>query len=191
MIGTNLGNITNVKLGIPFSPRGSVLGFSALLLAPLAACLIFTSCIQRPAEFQSKLPVLSSSNSNSTASVYLQEFSQADIPYNLPIEAMASKNAKWKVFFKRENSDEDVGGFYSLRILDTDSGNERILFTLWDADVGSGYAVRVRWSSDNKAVQLKGRTRGFSYSDREPAEFDYVYLVESDQLLSIPVSEVG
>ena len=152
------------------------------------ACLLLITCY---AKSPSKMPAISADIMQSSAAPYVSEFSQSDRLYEQRAGSNVSPNGRWRVIIKRENSNDDIAGFYSLSMEETDSGNVHTLFTFWDADVGSGYRLSVRWSNESKAIQLKGDTRGFSYSNDSNLEyesFNFVYLVEDKRLFSMPTN---
>jgi len=157
----------------------------------IAVTTVFVSCGTSSKSISSKPPVLVSFDSHPSTSGYLREFRQMTEKYYW---APVSPDQKWELYIQRENAEWPPGGFYSLRLRDTESGDSRILFTLWDADVGSGVRANVRWSSDGKALQIQGDTRGFSYEPRPDAmkyeSFNLLYLVEEDKILSIPKAAV-
>lgn len=137
-------------------------------------------------------PVLHPINPHTVVHLYLQEFDQVREKYYwVPI----SPDQKWEVYIERENMESLPAGFYSLRLRKKDSGDSRVLFTLWDADVGSGVRANARWSKDGKALQLSGDTRGFSYEPLPEAmkyeSFNFIYLVEEDKIYSVPNSRAS
>lgn len=156
----------------------TLIGVSWLLLD--MAC----STISKPGV--SKPPILHTIDPHTIVPLYLQEFDRVREKYYwTPI----SPDQKWEVYIERENIQSLPAGFYSLRLRNSNSGDSRVLFTLWDADVGSGVRANVRWSKDGKALQISGDTRGFSYEPLpDPMKyesFNYIYLVEEDKIYSV------
>lgn len=101
-----------------------------------------------------------------------------------------SPDGKWKAIWERINDKDQGAGFYVLKIQEEASKNSCTLFTFWDADVGSGARLVTHWTSDSKAVRLKGDTRGFRYegvngSTREQP-FDFIYLIDTATLYTTP-----
>lgn len=114
----------------------------------------------------------------------IKKNSEAEAPQ---LNSWNSPDGQWKAFVERLNSDYGAG-FYALKVQNNSSKNSRTLFTLWDADVGSGARVRLRWTPDSKAVRLTGDTRGFNYNNpnEKYQSFDYVYLIDTAMLYSTP-----
>lgn len=126
-------------------------------------------------------------NVDASATSQLSEIkkdSETDIPQ---LNYWISPDGQWKVIAERLNSEYEAG-FYAVKIHNESSKNGRTLFTIWDAEVGSGARLRLRWTSDSKAVRLKGDTRGFDYNhpNQKYQSFDYIYLIDSAQLYSTP-----
>jgi hypothetical protein len=139
----------------------------------------------------SKPPVVSTIGPQTSVALHLQELDHSDEKYYW---SPSSPDGKWELYIQRESPESRPAGFYSLRLRGNNSKESRILFTLWDADVGSGVRANVRWSKDGKALQINGDTRGFSYQPTPDAlkyySFNFIYMVEEDKLYSLP-SEGG
>lgn len=157
----------------------------AILLAISLSCVVMSCCGPSRAVL-SKPPNVQPINSQSLDALYAKEFAQTPEKYYW--EPISADN-QWEVYVIRENTGLLPGGFFSLRLRNKNSGDSRILFTLWDADVDSGIRANVRWSKDGKALQISGDTRGFSY---EPApdpmkfeQFNFMYLPQDDSIHSL------
>lgn len=137
---------------------------------------------------RSGVPDDNSLTPDSPAVPYIGELMQAGVSVSFPAGGLPAPDNRWKFVLDRENSRERISGFYSAKLLDIGSGQKRVLFTLWDADVGSGCKLGVRWSSDSKALRLAGQTRGFNYWIRkdEPFDFDFIYMVDIDKMFRLP-----
>ena len=134
----------------------------------------------------SRIPSPARATADPKASRYVAQYDKADLSYGFSEEG--SLNQRWKFVVKCDNCDDVyAAGFYSARVVDTSSAQERILFTFWDADVGSGIRLGVRWSDDSGALRLKGETRGFTYRNQqgEPFAFDLIYLVEDNRIFRL------
>ena len=133
----------------------------------------------------SRIPSPTPATANPKASRYIVQFDKSGRSYGFSDEEWLSPNHRWKFVVKRE--ERSYSGFYSARVVDTASSQQRILFTLWDADPGSGLRLGGRWSDDSEALRLKGETRGFANRNQrnEPFAFDLIYLVEDDRIFRV------
>ena len=68
-------------------------------------------------------------------------------------------------------------------------GERRELFSLWEADPGSGLSFELSWSSDSKAVLLIGSTSGWGRFSGASERLSVVYLVDSEELWYLPPFE--
>ena len=152
-----------------------------LWLLTLVSCNTFSGSVL------SKPPVVSTVGPHTSVALYIRELDHSDKEYYW---SPSSPDGKWELYIQRESPDSRLACFYSLRLRGNNSTESRILFTLWDADVGSGVRANVRWSKDGKALQIDGDTRGFSYEPTpDPMKFDpfnFVYMVEEDKLYAVP-----
>ena len=136
----------------------------------------------------SKIPSARRATTDPMARSYVARYDKAGLSYGFSDEDSLSANQRWKFLVKCDScAAGDFAGFYSARVVDTSSSQERILFTFWDADVGSGIRMGWRWSDDSRALRLKGETRGFAYRrpQGEPFAFDLLYLVEDDRMFRV------
>ena len=138
----------------------------------------------------SKPPILSEIDA-AVVLRYVQEFKQmGEKGYVTPVSLDFTPVQPRQVYSDLENSKER--DFFQLRLRDNISGDSRLLFTLWAADLGSGLAATVRWSRDGKALQIRGKTKGFSYEpvpEPDPSKFEsfnFIYLVDEDKMYSAP-----
>ena len=111
--------------------------------------------------------------------------------YFTPVFLDHTPDQPWQVFIEQESPEGLARDFFRLRLGNNKSGDSRLLFTLWSADIGSGHAARVRWSKDGKALQISVDTRGFSYepipeADSKYESFNFIYLVGEDKMYSVP-----
>ena len=155
----------------------------ALIFA--SSLLAVTSCRTASTRVLSKPPVSSPAQAQPLCASYIEEFQKRSEKYYW---TPTSPDNNWKVSFERENP-EELGRFYSLQLQNNELSDMRIIFTLWDADVGSGVRAQVRWSNDGKALHISGDTRGFNY-EPWPAPlkyqpFQFIYLIEDDKLYSL------
>ena len=159
---------------------------NSVSLRPVAAGLAlvtFFGC-----GFPSRIPSPTRATADPKASRFVAQYDKADLPYYFSEEDSLSPNQRWKFVVKCDNCDDDFGGgFHSARVVDTSSMKERLLFTFWDADVGSGIRLVVRWSDDSEALRLKGETAGFTYRGHQgtPFAFALIYLVEDDRIFRV------
>jgi len=123
---------------------------------------------------------------------YVQEFSQmGDKGYRSLVDLAHTPEQPCQVYVEQESED-----FFGVKLRNKKSGESRLLFTLWAADIGSGVRARVRWSTNGKALQITGDTKGFSYRpipDADPSKyesFNFIYLVDEEKLYSVPRGEV-
>jgi hypothetical protein len=136
----------------------------------------------------SKPPILSALLPESAATAYVKEFST---PFSSSYGDLISPDERWALHVKLENNSFiAVNHFHSLRLKNLQSGTDQILFTLWDADPGSGIRYIARWSTDSKALQITGETQGFSSTpparNLEYDSFNFIYTVEDDELFALP-----
>lgn len=102
----------------------------------------------------------------------------------------SSPDGKWTVWL--EGLNPDLFGESSFRALNVRQGSNGglVLFTVWDADPGSGPAIFGRWTADGKALRLQVKTLGFDYNNPSPRsqerEYDYVYLADEGKLYATP-----
>jgi len=177
----------NMDTGTPAKLRGMIIDIAILI----AVSTVSVSCGTFSKKVLSQPPVALAIDSEPIALGYAREFGQMKQKYYW---SPVSPDKRWELFIQRENKNAILseGGFFSLRLRDTASGDSCVLFTLWDADVDSGVRARVRWSGDGKALQIEGDTRGFSYEPRPDAmkyeSFNLLYLVQEDKVFSIPSS---
>ena len=124
---------------------------------------------------------------DSPAGPYIGELLQSGVSSSFPAEGLPSPDNRWKFLDEREISTVRGSGYCRAKILDVRSGQERVLFILWDADPGSGCSLGVRWSSDSKALHLAGETRGFGYwsLNSEPFDFDFIYMIDIDKMFRL------
>ncbi len=166
--------------------RQPMIGLVIALLA--GSALLAIIIVLRPPV--SKPPVTRPLAPQSSAANYAQEFNQ---PHGLGngSKDWVSPDGKWELSFVEEHRDFlSSESFFSLRLQDHTTTKQRLLFTLWDADPGSGICFTARWSNDAKALELKGDTRGFNYDTPRTAmtceSFDYIYLVDEDNFYDAP-----
>lgn len=162
--------------------RQRIIGIVITLLAGMSLLVIII--LGMPAV--SKPPVTFPITRQSSAAAYAQEFNQPQGMGN-GRKDWISPDGRWEFFFEEDYRDSfGSAGFFSLRLRDNATTKQRILFTLWDADPGSGVCVSARWSGDAKALKLKGDTRGYNYENPRThstyESFDFIYLVDEDKL---------
>jgi hypothetical protein len=74
-------------------------------------------------------------------------------------------------------------GYYSVHLWDFATGRVDTILSLRESDEGSGRSFDYRWSSDSKALQIKGMTGGFERRTRlPPRQFNLIYLVEHQKV---------
>lgn len=158
---------------------------AARLFATLSGILsvsIFVGC-----GLSSRTPDSTPAADEPSVRKYVSEFNKAAEPNSVPDKGLLSQSKMWSVEVRRNNSTDEASGFYSVRLMDSNTSRELVIFTLWDANEGSGCSIGARWSDKGDVVRLKGRTRGFSYSDKkqQPYAFDFIYLVENGTIFSL------
>ncbi len=102
----------------------------------------------------------------------------------------SSPDGKSTVWLEGLNKDLfDQSSFHALNVRQG-SNEGLVLFTVWDADPGSGPAIFGRWTADSKALRLQVKTLGFDYDNRSPRwqhrEYDFIYLVDEGKLYATP-----
>jgi hypothetical protein len=165
--------------------RGSRNRFQIALGAMITA-MVLAACL-----LPSKVPDIRATTSDTTAAVsYVSELSKSVLSYSFA-DGLESPDRSWKLFINRENNRDDLAGFYAAKLLNMSSGQSRTLFTFWDADVGSGFRLRIAWSRDSKAIRFRGQTRGFAYHHPkdEPFDFDFINVLPDSTMYSMIVSD--
>jgi len=76
-------------------------------------------------------------------------------------------------------------GYNGVDLIHGSTGDRQPILSFWDADIGSGYILDARWSSDSKAIRLRGKTAGFRRNSREFRNFDLLYLVNRARYLDL------
>ena len=77
-------------------------------------------------------------------------------------------------------------GFHSLLISNVETGRSKRLFSLLEADPGSGISFQYRWSRDSRALLIAGATQGFTrFGPKRYRSLRIVYLVDSEQLYDV------
>lgn len=78
-----------------------------------------------------------------------------------------------------------VAGYYSVHIWSADSEEPAAILSLREADEGSGRSFDFKWTRDSQAVQIKGHTGGFDRREREPREFNLLYVVDEKKIYDL------
>jgi hypothetical protein len=154
-----------------------------ILLSAVLTLGIFTYRVLR-----SGVPDDSPATPDSPAAPYIGEFTQDDVlSHSFPAEGLPAPNNRWKFLLEREISNLGGSGYCRAKIIELGSGHERVLFTFWDADPGSGCLLGARWSSDSKAIHLAGETPAFGYWSLKshPFDFHFIYLVDTDKIFRL------
>lgn len=177
-------------------PRKTNKGVAKRIKRILVAILFAAPCFFALAcrsEVLSKPPILSEFNPHGDVVRYIPEFNQmGEKGYWTPVALDHTPDQPWQVYIEQESPAGVAADFFRLRIRNNKSGDSRLVFTLWAADIGSGVAASVRWSKDAKALQIRGDTKGFSYEpvpEADPSKyesFNFIYLVDEDKIYSVP-----
>lgn len=173
-------------------PRKTNKGMAQRIKRILVAILFAAPCFFALAcrsEVLSKPPTLSEFDPQGIVVRYIQEFNQMGEKegYRTPVALDHTPDQPWQAYIEQETED-----FFRLRLRNTTSGDSRLLFTFWAADIGSGVRASVRWSKDGNALQINGDTKGFSYEPIPEAgpskleSFNFIYLVDKDKMYSVP-----
>ncbi len=78
----------------------------------------------------------------------------------------------------------DDFAFHCLYVWSIQSGAIRPIVSLNEADPGSGTSWDTRWSRDSKAISIRGDCTGFQDARGAYQEFDFIYLVSSEKIVS-------
>ncbi|MFQ5540610.1 MAG: hypothetical protein ACE5FB_09405 [Candidatus Binatia bacterium] len=89
-------------------------------------------------------------------------------------------------------STNGFSGFHSLLIYSVETGRSKRLFSLLEADPGSGVSFRYRWSRDSQALLIAGSTQGFTrFGPKQYRSLRMVYLVDSEQLYDFAAQQAN
>ncbi len=76
-------------------------------------------------------------------------------------------------------------GFHNLWVYDAHQQHSERIFSLWEADPGSGVSFRYFWLEDSPMLVVVGSCGGFSRSRREFLEIQIAYAVSSNELFDV------
>ncbi len=78
----------------------------------------------------------------------------------------------------------DDFAFHCLYVWQVKTGAIRPIVSVREGDPGSGPWWKTRWSRDSRAISIRGRCSGFQEVAGEYQEFDFIYLVSSEKIVT-------
>ena len=145
---------------------------------------LFVGCSHNVDE---RIPLPTSLAEEDAALAYVRELRQKN-PEPMESWLSESPDGRMELVLVEDRTPLGGSGFVGIEIKDKGTGRSTPVMSLWEADPGSGVDTSVVWSSDSRALRLKGRTPGFKRggwggTSESISDFDFIYIVEEDRFV--------